>query len=356
VYAAADVICECLDYVNFRLTNRWVGSRMNATCKWNYDPLARHFYPELFVAFGVPDLGSKLPNEIVPVGGPIARLSAAAAEHLGLSGRPLLAQGGIDAHIGMLGANTVGLGNLLMIGGTSVVHLFHLPEQRPVPGFWGPYPYALVDGMWLVEGGQVSAGSVLTWLSTQIFELDAAGQRRLLDEAAAFPVDGTGLLTLDYFMGNRTPYRDPHLRGAIIGLSLGQGRAALYRSAVEAVALASANVVQEIANVGVRCERIVTSGGYCRNPLWLRATVDAIGMPVTLPAEENLTIIGAVASAATAAGLFPDLFAAATAVARPGRCIEPDLAAHAQYVDILARYREVTALLRPLMHALSKER
>ena len=356
VYAAADVICECLDYVNFRLSGRWVGSRMNATCKWNYDPLARRFYPDLFAAFGVPDLEAKLPGEIVPVGGPIARLTPLAAEHLGLTGRPLLAQGGIDAHIGVLGADTVQPGNLLIIGGTSVVHLFHLPEQRPVPGFWGPYPHALVDGLWLVEGGQVSAGSVLTWLSGQIFQLDADGQQRLLEEAAAFPVDGTGLMTLDYFMGNRTPYRDPHLRGAMIGLSLGQGRAALYRSAVEAVALASANVVEEIARVGVRCERIISSGGYCHNPLWLRATVDAIGLPMTLPAEENLTIIGTAAAAATAAGLYPDLFAAAAAVARPGICLEPDLAAHAQYSEILARYRDVTALLRPVMHSLSKRR
>lgn len=32
-YAGAEVICECIDYVNFLLTGRWVGSRMNATCK-----------------------------------------------------------------------------------------------------------------------------------------------------------------------------------------------------------------------------------------------------------------------------------------------------------------------------------
>jgi hypothetical protein len=356
VYVAADVICECVDYVNFRLSGRWVGSRMNATCKWNYDPLAHGFYGDLFAAFGVPDLETKLPPEILAVGAPIGRLTAAAAEHLGLAGRPLLAQGGIDAHIGMLGANTVDPGNLLMIGGTSVVHLFQLAAQREVPGFWGPYPHALMDGRWLVEGGQVSAGSVLNWLSGTIFQLDADGTRRLLEEAAAFPVDGTGLLTLDYFMGNRTPYRDPHLRGAVIGLSLGHGRAALYRSAVEAVALASANVVQQIAKVGERCERIVTAGGYCRNPLWLRATVDAIGMPAWLTAEENLTIVGAAAAAATGAGLFADLFAAAAAVAKPGPCIEPDPAAHAEYAAILDRYREVTGLLGPVMHGLSAGR
>ena len=66
-----------------------------------------------------------------------------------------------------------------------------------------------------------------------MFALDKPGREALVAAASALEVGSTGLLTLDYFMGNRTPYRDPKLRGAIIGLSLGHDRAALYRSAVE---------------------------------------------------------------------------------------------------------------------------
>ncbi len=52
VYAAAGILCECLDWVNFRLTGRRVGSRMNATCKWNYDSEAGRFHSGLYQAFG----------------------------------------------------------------------------------------------------------------------------------------------------------------------------------------------------------------------------------------------------------------------------------------------------------------
>ncbi len=351
VYAAADVLCECLDWVNFRLTGRWVGSRMNATCKWNYDSEAGRFHPELYEAFGVPGLTDKLPAAILPVGGAIELLSAQAAAHLGLGAqRPVVAQGGIDAHVGMLGADTVAPGQLLMIGGTSVVHLFHLGAERPMPGFWGPYPHALVDGLWMVEGGQVSAGSVLFWLSRQIFGLDDAGTQALIAEAGRRPAGGNGLLTLDYFMGNRTPYRDPHLRGAVLGLSLGHDRAALYRSAVEGVALASANVVAQAQGLG---ERIVSAGGFARNALWLQATVDAIGLPVRLSAEENLSVVGAAAAAAVGVGLFPDLRSAAAAVAREGRLVEPDPAAHRLHVEALGRYRAATACLAPILHGLA---
>jgi ribulose kinase len=353
LYAEAAVICECLDYVNYLLSGRWVGSRMNATCKWNYDSVAGRFPAELYEELGVAGLEPKLPSEILPVGGAIGPLTAGAAEHLGIPNRPLLVQGGIDAHIGMLGAGTMKPGDMLMIGGTSVVQLFQLDRQRPMDGFWGPYPHALVDDYWLVEAGQVSAGSVLSWFASHLFALDAEGRAALYEAAGRIPVGGTGLITLDYFMGNRTPYRDPLLRGAVLGLSLGHDRAAIYRSAVESVALASANVLKRVRELNVPVNHVVTSGGYGKNRLWLQATVDAIGMPVHLSMEPNLTIIGASACAAAGAGLAADLFEASAAVRQPTVEIVPDAKAHAAYQDLLVDYLEATEALRPLSHRLA---
>jgi ribulose kinase len=295
-----------------------------------------------------------LPSEVVSVGDPIGTITRSAADHLGLSTTPMLAQGGIDAHIGMVGADTMAPGELLMIGGTSVVHLFQLAAQKDVSGFWGPYPHALVDDHWLVEAGQVSAGSILSWLSRDTFGLDHEEAAKLQREAEALGVGSTGLLTLDYFMGNRTPYRDPLLRGAVIGLSLGHDRAALYRSAVEGVALGSANVLKRMSELGIPCNRVVSSGGYVKNALWLKATVDAIGMPVQLQPDVNLTIIGAAACAAKGAGLVDGLFAAAAAVKGSATTIEPDLVAHERYKELLADYLEATELLAPLSRRLAR--
>ncbi len=352
-YRDSEIICECLDYINFLLTGRWVGSRMNATCKWNWDSVEKRFPEELYLELGVAGLQSKLPPVIVPVGAPVSEVSEAAREHLGLINRPVVSQGGIDAHIGILGAGTLKPGQLLMIGGTSIVQLFQLDRQRPMTGFWGPYPHALVDDLWLVEAGQVSAGSVLTWFEKTLFELDAEGRKALREKAGRLPVGGSGLLTLDYFMGNRTPYRDPMLRGAILGLSLGHDRASLYRSAVESVALASANVLKRMNELDVPVHRIVTAGGYSKNALWLKATVDAIGMPVHLPGDANLTIIGAAACAAAGSGLVSDLFAASDAVVQETVEIEPDMTANAAYKDLLDAYLDATSILAPLSRQLA---
>lgn len=354
VYAETTVICECLDFINFKLTNTWSGSRMNATCKWNYDSIGKRFPTELYEEFGAPGLETKLPAKIHAVGEAIERVIDAAADHLGLRNRPIVVQGGIDAHIGMLGAGTLKPGEMLMIGGTSIVQLFQLSEQRPMTGFWGPYPHALIDDYWLVEAGQVSAGSVLSWFAKDIFELDAEDRQKLYRKAAELKVGQTGLLTLDYFMGNRTPYRDPLLRGAVLGLSLGHDRAAIYRSAVEGVALASANVLKRVRELEVPVNHIVSSGGYAKNPLWMQATVDAIGLPVELSQEPNLTIVGAAAAAAAGAGLARNLFDASESVLQPTTTVEPDMAGHAVYLELLEDYLEATAKLSELSHRLVK--
>ena len=352
-WADTEIVCECIDFINFQLTGRWVASRMNATCKWNYDSITGRLPAELYEEFGVAGLEKRLPGTVIPVGQGIETLSPAAAAHLGIDGRPIVAQGGIDAHIGVLGAGTVRPGDLLMICGTSVVFLFHMDQEKPVPGFWGPYPHALIDDLWLVEGGQVAAGSILSWLSRDIFGLGAEAMPALWDEAARRPVASTGLLLLDHFMGNRTPYRDPHLRGGILGLTVGHDRASIYRSATESVAVASATIVQRMEALGIPCNRIVGSGGFTKNPLWFKATIDALGVPVALPENSNLTIMGTAAAAATAAGLFPTLAAASDGVARTGRTIDPDRTTHSRYRELMTEYHDATTLLAPTMRRLA---
>ncbi|WPP01148.1 FGGY-family carbohydrate kinase [Pseudomonas sp. HR96] len=348
VYAAAAHICEAVDWLNFKLTGRWVASRLNASCKWNYDTQRQRFPVELYEQLGIPELADKLPPEVIAVGGRIAPLSGDAANHLGLTRDTLVAQGGIDAHMAMLSAGTTGAGELLFIGGTSVVQLMHTPERIDVPGIWGPYPDALLDGHWLMEGGQVSAGSILNWLAQKMFGLDAAGHQQLIQRAMALKPGATGLLVLDYWMGNRTPYRAPDMRGAIMGLSLNHDRHDLYRASVEAIALGSANIFHTWRAQGIEITRVVAAGGFQNNPLWLQATVDATGVPFEMVAHDNLTLIGTAAAAACALGEFATLQEAATDFTTVGKLIEPDPHAHDCYVELLGRYRDATQSVAPI--------
>ena len=141
LWGRVEVICEALDYVNFRLTGEWCGSLMNATCKWNFDSRAFRFCPELYEMFGVPELADRLPQRIARIGEVIGPLLPEIARELGIRGTPIVVQGGIDAHMGTFGADAIAPGAMLLIGGTSNVHLTQVPDDgRDITGVWGLIP------------------------------------------------------------------------------------------------------------------------------------------------------------------------------------------------------------------------
>ncbi|PZX12196.1 hypothetical protein LX81_03736 [Palleronia aestuarii] len=356
IYARAEIICEALDFVNFRLCGAWAGSVMNATCKWNWDSRTAAFVPELYRQFGVAELMEKLPNRIEPIGSVIGEMTAEAARALGISGRPVVVQGGIDAHMGTFGADTITPGRMLLIGGTSNVHLTQVPDDgRAITGVWGPYPGALTPELRMIEGGQVSAGSILNWLARDIFGLDEDGFADLCRESEAIDFSTTGLLALDFWMGNRTPYRDAQLRGAMLGLSLSHDRATIFRACVTAVALGAANVVRDLERQGVGIEHLVVAGGILRNPMWLAATVDAIGKPARVVTGDNLSLYGAAIASSVALGRFATMSEAAGSIPAPSELREPDAERHAAYTRMLDEYREAVDVLSPILNRLARQ-
>ena len=354
IYQRAEVICEAIDFFNFKLSGRWCGSRMNATCKWNYDSIKSCFYPELYQQLGIAEILTKLPQTIIPVGGHVAQIRGELAADLGLQARPLLVQGGIDAHMAMLGAQAVAAGEMLMIGGTSVVHLVHSAHEQDFPGVWGPYPNALLEDLWLLEGGQISAGSILDWLAHTIFGLDGEQRAQLEQQAAAVVPASQGLLTLDYWQGNRTPYRDPYARGAIVGLTLRHDRVALYRSAVDAIALGALNYLQTLRAHRVPINSLVVAGGICHSPLWLQAMIDAMAIPAQVCLDDNLSTRGCAVAALYALGYADDLTAAAPLLAPELQTMQPNAEHSQRYQQLLANYQELTNKLMPISHKLAR--
>ena len=355
IYQKAAYIVEAVDFINYRLTGEWHGSQLNATCKWNYDTVRKTFHADLYEAFGVPDLHTKLPQSIIPVGEVVSSLQPQTCAALDLSNTPVVVQGGIDAHMAMLSGGTLEEGDFLVIGGTSTVLLTLTQSGRPVEGVWGPYPHALLKDRWLIEAGQVSTGSILNWLTTTIFGLSKEGEQALIQEAERVKPDQTGLLTLDYWMGNRTPYRDADLRGAILGLSLGHDRVSIYRSAVDAIALGSLNVSRVIEAQGIAVNKVVVAGGIRNNSAWLRATVDALGKPAYITRDPNLTPLAGAIACLHGLKQYDSLSSASDAVVQYSDVIEPDMAAHDVYQEQLTLYRQATEALMPVLHKLARK-
>ena len=349
-WARAARVVEALDYLTFRLTGRWVGSQMNAVCKYNYDGLRGAFPVELYADLGVADLVERLPDQILPVGSVAGPLTREAAEAFGIAAGAPVVVGGIDAHVSLLSCGASD-DVVSLVSGTSSAIIAEVDEPTETTEIWGPYPHALRTTKWLVEGGQVTSGSVLTWAAEGIMGVAREDLSALVEGASRVEAGAHGLLALDTFMGNRTPYRDARLRGAVVGLTLGTTREELYRASVEAVACGTKGVVDSFERAGVACGRLVFSGGIEKNRLWQQVTVDVLGREAEIVDGDNLTLRACAVIGAAGAGLVSGLDEGAAAYAPRTRTLTPDPARHALYRQTYADYVGLMQALTPLMHA-----
>jgi len=174
------------------------------------------------------------------------------------------------------------------------------------------------------------------------FDLDALNQ-----QAAAVAPGCDGLLVLDHFQGNRTPYVDALSRGAFVGLTLGHGLPHLFRAIIEGICFGTKAILERMAQAGFTANELTIGGGATASDLWLQIHADTTGVPVNVPQVSAAPSLGAAIFAAVGAGYFASPDEAITQMVRPGRRVEPRADQIAGYQEIYGRYAELYPALKP---------
>ncbi len=343
LFGRAARICEFQDYINWRLTGRWVASLNNMAVRWHYQSREGGLPLSLLEKLGIPELVEKWPPLIVRPGDVIDSLTREAAEHLGLKAGTPVVQGGADAFIGMIGLGVTEPGEMALITGSSHLHLGIADQPIHAPGVWGTYMDAVYPDKPIIEGGQTSTGSVIAWFKRNF--APNTGFDVLNEDAAKIEPGCEGLLVLDHFQGNRTPYTDALSRGAITGLTLKHTPAHIYRAIIESICLGTKLIVEKFG-AAFTPKRIVVAGGATHSPLWLQIHADTIGAPLELTEVPDAPALGCAILAARGVDRFGSIEEGARAMVRTARVIEPDLARAQRYVGCYAQYRELYAALK----------
>lgn len=355
-YTSARRIVEYTDWLGFRLTGEWIGNINTAAIRGYYDRNAGGWPTSLLETLGLADLPPKLPTTVVDMAESRGELSSAAAQELGLPPGIPVAAGGADAFVGMAGLDVLVPGRAALITGSSHLHLAQVAEPSYSPGMFGAYTDAVVPGQYTIEGGQVSTGSVVSWFRRLCGGTDetasgpAAAYARLQREASAIAPGSDGVLALDFWQGNRTPYVDARARGMIWGLTLAHTPAHVYRALLEAVCFGTENVLRTFADSGHPITELVACGGAVNSELWMQTHADVSNLPIAITEVPEAVTLGAAVLASVVGGVHPDLHAAATAMVRTTRTIEPNLDAHEAYQFYFDSYRASYEAMRDLMH------
>lgn len=362
IYGEADRVIECTDWFMYRLTGQWTLSLNHVTVKWNYARPAGGWSTRLLHQVDLEDLPAKWPATVVPLGKGELSLSAVAAKELGLRPGIPVAQGGIDAYLGMLGMGAVGAGDLAMVMGSSTCHLAMSEKGLFGSGMLGCYPDAVVEGLFTLEGGQTATGSIVNWYRQHFAGNEAAEAERtgrnvyeILDaKAAAVPPGCEGLVCLDYWQGNRCPLKDPRARGTFWGLTLSHGPGHLFRSIYEATAFGTRHILEDLSQHGFAVRRLFAGGGGAKSRLWLQIHADVLGQPIYLPRESEACALGSALVAAVHSGEYTDFAEAAGQMVQIASVIEPLPKNKRRYDEHFARYVATYPALRALMHEMAE--
>lgn len=355
VWERTEVLCEFGDWVSHRLTGRWTTSLQQAAIRWYYQPRDGGWPEDLYQGLGLEDAIERFPGDVVAIGEPVGTLTAAAAADLGLRAGTVVGQGGIDAYVAMIGLDAMRPGQVGLITGSSHLQLIHTDELTYPEGLHGGFPDVNVAGLAVVEGGQISTGSVAAWFKRTLGAAGATATYRELDElAAAVPAGAEGLVMLDYWQGNRTPHGDALARGVIWGMTLHHGLGHLWRSILEGVAIGTAANLAIAADTGVTIDEIRIAGGVCNSPLWMQIHADVTQVPLVTTEVAEAAGLGAGILGARAAGAYASVAEASAAMVRPVDVVEPDPANADAYAFLLERYRSTYEQLREDMHLVAQ--
>ena len=358
VWARSAWILDAPDWMGLRLTGRPAVNLCSASLKMYHNNDHGGFPVDFYERLGVGDLMDKMPSQVNAMGEPLGALSPEAAEELGLVAGTPVAQGGIDAEAGMIGMNVLAPGRMALITGSSNCLL----AQSAVPlygaGMFGAHTDALVRGQYTIEASQASTGSVIRWfLENSAKDLVEAARNggpspyEVLNEASKdIPPGSNGVLVLEYFQGNRSPYTDAKARGTITGLTLSHGREHIYHAIQEATCYGLELNLRTMRAAGYEPRAITACGGALSSPEWLKMHADVTGLEITVTEVQDAPTLGSAMMGALAAGRFADLQEAADAMVHYSAVIKPDPARHEEYRCWVDEYAALFPAIRDIQH------
>jgi FGGY-family pentulose kinase len=362
LYNRARHICDCGDWLIQRLSGEWTSSINISSSKYYYDRDEGGYPESLYDALGAGELLEKYPDEVLDLGTLAGELRKEAAEELGLKAGTPVAEGGVDAYVGAIGLGVVEPGKMALITGSS--HVMIGQSEKPIhdPGFWGAFTDALIPGQYTVEAGQSSTGSIVAWFKNNFAaEAQAEATERGVDTyevltelAREVPIGSEGLIVLDYFQGNRSPYTDPLSRGMMWGLSLSHTPGHVFRAIIEGICYGTENILRTMRSQDFEPKLNVVSGGPAKSELWMQMHADVSNVPISFTRVSEGPLLGSAMLGAVGAGIYPDIQAAAQNMVHTAETIEPDLGRHEEYEFYVERYLETYPRMKELMHKMER--
>jgi glycerol kinase len=151
-----------------------------------------------------------------------------------------------------------------------------------------------------LEGSTFIAGAAVQWLRDSLGIIATSDETEALANSLS---SNEGVYFVPALVGLGSPYWDSNVRGAIVGLTRGTGKAHLVRAALESMAYQIKDIAQTIEQAGLNLSELRVDGGATKNNFMLQFQADLLGITVNRANQTEATAWGVAALAALTAGL-----------------------------------------------------
>jgi L-ribulokinase len=354
VYRAADRLIEACDWVIWQLT----GIETRNACTAGYKAMvqdgaypAREYFAALHPEFA-DVVDSKMSRSFAQLGDKAGGLSTAWAQKTGLKAGTVVAVANVDAHVTAPAVKAIGPGVMIMIMGTSTCHLLMDERIHNVEGMCGVVKGGIIPGLYGYEAGQSGVGDIFAWfvdhaVPQAYFEAAKAAGLGIHDylerEASKQKVGEHGLLALDWWNGNRSTLVDAELSGMLVGMTLATRAPDIYRALIESTAYGTREIIEAFEAKGVEVKELVAAGGLPeKNALLRQIYADVTGRSLKLAGSAQAPALGSAMHAAVAAGIYPNIQAAAEQMGKlKDEVVTPIAENQAVYDQLYAEYKRL---------------
>jgi len=158
--------------------------------------------------------------------------------------------------------------------------------------------------VYALEGSIAITGALIQWLRDNLGLIQASAEVEALAKSVE---DSGGIYFVPAFSGLYAPYWKSDARGVIVGMTRYINKGHLARSALEATAYQTREVLDAMEkDSGVKLTALKVDGGMVFNDLLMQFQSDILDVPVIRPKVAETTALGAAYAAGLAVGFWKD--------------------------------------------------
>jgi xylulokinase len=206
-----------------------------------------------------------------------------------------------------------------------------------------------IENKYVLNGCMAASGSLVKWFMRNVVNENSFD--KLTEEAYKSEIGARGIITLPYFLGEKTPIFDTKARGVLFGLQLHHTRGDIFRSILESIVYGFLHHVDVLNDLGLEIKRVFISEGGARNPLTREIAADSLGKELKYIKSNPGSSLGVAFLAGVSSNIFKD-YSEIEKFLKDFEIIKPNKEKTPIYKEYFALYKDLYKTLKPLFERL----